>query len=477
MLSSYSSETTATTIALPLPPAPTLQGAPTSSSQIHLSWTTTATAIVLFSIERRSTTGVYSQISQPGFTSTSFDDSGLTGATTYLYRMRVQTGAGFSPYSNEVTVITPVALPLAPTNLSAVPTSPTQVSLSWINNALNATAIRVEVQAAGSSTFTDIGSASALTTTSVTNLQSNTPYGFRVRAQSEGGYSAYSNVVTTTTLSLKTVFLIHGLNQAPTDMRNLALNLAAPYGLTPGNFRIDYGFDFSDCAEASLAICNSNCTISSGAQRLAQYIVNANPPGDIVLIGFSLGGLIARDLIANNRLIVNGRKIHLVTIGTPNLGYPYLSTDSLVFCSAIVSAMYGDWRSQPGTIVLSSYLLSLTNQWSGSGFPGNSRTWLTASGRAISIPTRLGEGCRDQNPFSDGVVCQDSAGYNVNTAAGTRPNFAWADPNAVYVHSFSGLTSLILGNTSDQTRYLPLWNPPPTPGSFFTTLTAVLNGL
>ena len=68
----------------------------------------------------------------------------------------------------------------------------------------------------------------------------------------------YSNLATATTLPIpKTVFLIHGLNQGPIDMRSLATNLAATYGLTAGRFRIDYGFDFSDCADATLAFCSS----------------------------------------------------------------------------------------------------------------------------------------------------------------------------------------------------------------------------
>lgn len=473
----YSAESSATTPALPLPPAPVLQGTASSPLQIHLSWTSTATSVIRFRIERRTTTGVYAEISQPIGTSTSFDDSGLSASTTYLYRMRVETGAGISPYSNEVTVVTLQVPPAPPTNLQATAISSSQINLTWTNNAPDATAIRVESEPAGSSSFTDIGAAATYTAAYITNLQPNTSYSFRVRAQNTAGYSTYSNVATVTTLPIpKTVFLIHGLNQGPTDMRSLATNLAASYGLSAGRFKIDYGFDFSDCADATLAFCSSNCTISGGAQRLAQYIVNANPPGDIVLVGFSMGGLIARDLIVNNRIILNGRKIHLVTIAAPNLGYPYVATDSLVFCSALVSAMYGDWRVQPNTVVLSNYLLSTTNQWSASGFPGTGRTWFAASGRACNIPTRLGEGCRDQNPYSDGVVCQDSAAYNISTATGTSPNFAWSDPNGVYVHSYSGLTSLILCNTSDQTRYLPLWNPPPT-GALFTTLTAILNGL
>ena len=179
------------------------------------------------------------------------------------------------------------------------------------------------------------------------------------------GYSAYSNEAIVTTLPPpKTVFLIHGLGQTHLDMKNLALNLASSYGLSAGRFNVDYGFGASDCVDINLGFCSSGCTIPGGAQRLAQYIANANPPGDVVVIGFSLGGLLARDMMANNRIILNGRKISLVTIGTPNLGYPYILTDSLVFCSAIVSAMDGNWRSQPGSVVLSSYLLSLTSQWS-----------------------------------------------------------------------------------------------------------------
>ena len=480
VLSSYSSETSATTSALPLPPAPTLQGTATSSSQVHLSWSTTASGIILFSVERRTTTGVYSQISQPTATSTSFDDSGLTGSTTYLYRMRLQTGAGFSLYSNEVTVTTLQALPATPTNLLATAISSKQVNLTWTNNAPDATAIRVESQPTGSSNFSDVGAAATPTSASLANLQPNTTYTFRVRAQNAAGYSAYSNTTSATTLAIpKTVFLIHGLGQSHLDMKDLAVNLASSYGLAAGRFTVDYGFDFSDCADVNLAVCSSNCAIPGGAQRLAEYIVNASPPGDIVLIGFSLGGLIARDMIVNNRIILNGRKINLVTSGTPNLGYPYLVTDSLVFCSAIVSAMDGNWRSQPGSVVLSSYLLSLTNQWSAFGFPGSGRTWLAASGRACSSPTRLTTGCRDQNPYSDGVVCQDSAAYNVSTTSGTQPNNSWADPNGVYYHSSNGFTALILCNTSglDQTKYFPLYDPPPTPGGLFAYLTAVLNGM
>ena len=106
---------------------------------------------------------------------------------------------------------------------------------------------------------------------------------------------------------------------------------------------MDAGFDFSECAETDF--CSSSCTIAAGAQKLAQYIANANPPGDVILIGFSMGGLIARDMMANGHLLLNGRKISaLITLGTPNLGYPYTLMDTAWFCTPLVQEMDGNWR-------------------------------------------------------------------------------------------------------------------------------------
>jgi len=483
--SAYSNEASAATPALPLPPAPTLQGSASSSSQIHLSWTSTATGVIRFRIERRTTTGAYVEITQPSATSTTFDDGGLTASTAYLYRIRVETSAGLSSYSNEITLTTLQALPAAPTNLQATAFSSTQINLTWTNNAPGATAIRIESQPAGSSTFTDIGAAPTLTSSAVANLQPNTTYSFRVRAQNGAGYSPYSNLATATTLPIpKTVFLIHGIGQGSVDMQGLYGSLTGSSGIDPTKFRVDAGFDFSECANTDF--CSSSCSISAGAQKLAQYIANAKPPGDIVLIGFSMGGLIARDLMANGRLILNGRKIAaLITLGTPNLGYPYTLIDTSLFCTPLVQQMDGNWRSQQSsnTVVLSQYLLSLTNQWPSSSYPGSTGLWLAASGRSCSNPLRTinsTTGCRDRNPYSDGVVCDDSATYFVSTASGTGPNRYWQDPSQIYVHSNSGWgggTSFVLcGNSGSPTLNPPLSNPP-TFGPLFAAIKGLLNGL
>src|SRR5260370_30250320 len=99
-LSAYSNEATATTPAQ-WPSAPTLQAAPLSASQIRLTWNTAATGIVRFHIERRIAAGSYLEVNLPGATATSFDDSGLSASTAYLYRMRSENAVRVSAASKQ----------------------------------------------------------------------------------------------------------------------------------------------------------------------------------------------------------------------------------------------------------------------------------------------------------------------------------------------------------------------------------------
>lgn len=468
-------------------PAPSLQAAALSATQVRLSWTNTATGVVRYRIERRSSAGgTFAEIAQPEPSAGTYEDAGLTRGTTYTYRIRVETGAGFSPYSNEASITTLQGLPAAPSNLRAAALSSTQVNLSWTNNAPDATAIRIESRLEGSAAFIDIGAAATLSSTVVSGLLPGTGYSFRVRAQNTTGYSSYSNEASITTTPIpKTVFLIHGLNQDHTDMQGLSESLNGPLGIDLRRFRVDAGFDFRECADKTF--CDSGCSISAGAQRLARYINGVNPPGDIVLVGFSMGGLISRDMIANNwNGVLNARKVAgLVTLGTPNLGYPYTYADRIQACTPLLLQMDGNWRSRQseGLVVLSDYLLGLTNRWGSGSFPGTRGRWLAASGRSCWDPVRdldSSTGCRDSNPYSDGVVCDDSATYWVKTASGTRPDQLWQDPNKIYVHTHgfldSGITLVMCGNSGDQTRN-PVLSNPPAWDSLFRAIRETINGL
>jgi len=467
------------------PAAPTLRATVTSASQVRLSWTSAAAGAVRFRIERRTLSGAYAEMGLPSATATTLDDVGLNPETTYFYRMRVETAVGISPYSNETVVVTYALPPAAPTNLRSVATSSTQVTLTWINTALGATVVHIESRTAGSAAFFDIGAAQSPTQAVITNLQPNTAYSFRVRAQNSAGYSPYSNVVTLTTLRPpKTVYLIHGLGQDKSYMLGLLNSLTGPLGLDRSRFIVNADFDFSECAATDF--CSESCSITLGAHKLAQHILDTKPPGDVVLIGFSMGGLIARDMIAGNWSgVLTGRKVAaLVTLGTPNIGYPYTLTDRALFCTPLLLQMDGNYRSQQAqnTVVTSEYLFGLNARWASIGYPGAIGAWLAASGRSCANPYRTinpTTGCRDASPYSDGVVCSDSASYNLNTTSGARPTHTWQDPSRKYVHSSGGLggagSTFILCGNAGGINNLPLSDPPP--GSLLSTITGVINGL
>ena len=107
------------------PTAPgNLTAAAASASQINLSWTasTDPAGVTQYLVERCQGTGC-SSFAQIGTSTTlTYSDIGLSGSTSYSYRVRATDAAGnLSQYSNTATATTAASsTPTAPTNLSAV---------------------------------------------------------------------------------------------------------------------------------------------------------------------------------------------------------------------------------------------------------------------------------------------------------------------------------------------------------------------
>ena len=202
--SPYSNEANTTTLdAIPAAPSG-LAATAVSTSQINLSWVDNATNETGFKIERKTGSGgTYAQIATVGTDVTSYNDTGLSGTTTYYYRVRATNAIGDSSYSNEANATTSTAIPAAPSDLTATAASSSQIDLAWTDNATNETGFKIERKIGAGGTYSQIATVAAgVVAYSDTGLVVNTTYYYRVRATNAGGDSAYSDEAHDTTLNV-----------------------------------------------------------------------------------------------------------------------------------------------------------------------------------------------------------------------------------------------------------------------------------
>jgi len=270
------------------------------------------------------------------------------------------------------------------------------------------------------------------------------------------------------------VVLVHGISQNGSAMASLTNNLSSVFQQTPG-MSFDNGFSLNVSGAAGIA---------ESAQALMSYVSQsllAQSGSKIVFVGYSMGGLLARQVILDPgfffRLQYNTSPptfVGLVTLGTPNLGYPFVSglDDALYpfINPSQATDMSGDFRAAP--LALSPFLSSMRANWEAfyTNTTAASIPWLAASGKSCNNPlrmvpnpdlsiTRINRGCRDANPYSDGVVCDDSAGWAVPQG---QPTSRWADPTNKFQHtssSFGGLGVLCAGR-ADINQTPVLFDPP-----------------
>ena len=132
--------------------------------------------------------------------------TGLSPGTRYEFRVRAVQGDKTSLYAIAYGS-TNEGAPVAPSNLTGEAIGQTRILLNWQDNSDNEYAFMVE--ASENSDMSDIfefqSEPAGITSSIIQFLESNTTYYFRVKAIGNGGNSAYSNIVSVTTLAPEVV--------------------------------------------------------------------------------------------------------------------------------------------------------------------------------------------------------------------------------------------------------------------------------
>lgn len=203
--------TPATTEAPAAPPeAPEgLAAASLTHSGFTLTWGAPAangTPITGYQIQHSTNSGsTWTNTGNAGASATSYAVTGLTGSTSYQFRVAANSDAGLGAYSTALPVTTPVTPmpPDAPTGLTVTSFTNNSVTLSWTAPATNGTPItgyQVQRSSNGGTTWSNTNfTGTATTNRNVTGLTPNTTFQLRVLANSAAGYSSPSATITVTT--------------------------------------------------------------------------------------------------------------------------------------------------------------------------------------------------------------------------------------------------------------------------------------
>jgi fibronectin type 3 domain-containing protein len=221
------------------PAAPTsLTAVPASATQINLAWKDNSNNESGFLIERKTgAAGTFAQVAQVGPNVTSYMDTGLAAAATYVYRVRAANFGSNSPYSNEVTATLPTAPP-TPSNAHATDVTNHTLRVVWQDNSDNEDGFSIFRKRSDSDTFIFVATVPANTSFyDDSGLAADTKYDYHIQAGNVAGFSDFAG------------FLVITATDAPTNLTATAgdgqvnLTWTAPSGATSYNVYRTTGVD------------------------------------------------------------------------------------------------------------------------------------------------------------------------------------------------------------------------------------------
>jgi FtsP/CotA-like multicopper oxidase with cupredoxin domain len=270
-----------------VPAAPTnLTATLQSGPQVRLTWRDNAINESGFVIER-STDGVtFAQIGTAPVRSNTgnvtFTDTTLKAAetaATYTYRVKAANVAGLSAPTNTVSVVVGVvAIPGAPTTLTATLQAGPLVQLTWTDNAVNETGFRIERSTNGGA-FSFLALAWPLSTTGTVTFNDTAvqpvataqTYAYRVAAVNVGGTSAFTNTASVTEPALPAAPGSFGIVNGPNKNKQRSVILT-----WADNSNNETGFTIQRATNALFTQGLTTATVGANVTTLTQTSLTPN---------------------------------------------------------------------------------------------------------------------------------------------------------------------------------------------------------
>lgn len=211
-----------TTIAFPAPNTPSnLVATEINPYTIGLTWTDNSNDEVAFVVEQESpeASGNWMAVATTAANATAYTVTGLSGSTSYRFRLKADGYGPSSPYvvSNGITTAPPIPAPAAPAEVSIDNVGEQSVDVTWIDTSTNEDDYLIQVETPSGSnnwinatTTTQNPLPAGATSATVTALAGETNYKVRVVARNLGG--------TASTESIQFTTLVVTLPNAPTNV-------------------------------------------------------------------------------------------------------------------------------------------------------------------------------------------------------------------------------------------------------------------
>lgn len=167
------------------------------AAQLDLEWIDTATGETSYTVQWSAYPDYVPLLGSASLTADSetYTITGLENSTLYYVRIYSSNAKGDSDSldGNETTV------PANPSSLAASRTDGSKINLSWAEPYSGADSYKIEYKKSGDSTWTEFASGVTDISDTVSGLEGETSYDFRVRGTSAGGDGGYSNIYSMTT--------------------------------------------------------------------------------------------------------------------------------------------------------------------------------------------------------------------------------------------------------------------------------------